>query len=369
MRDRVRRIFRHLSEPADALIVANSEEPQLDSSFFYLFDVPSGSFEGAVLIARPDGSQTLLSSQLEAESARGAAEKDPSVEVEVCRGSEDQVEAVQRLLEGKGTVALNFRELTEEGYGELKNAMPKIRWIDASDAIQRTRRVKDAGEIARIEAAGAIVSKVAEQIPSMLRHGISEIDLAGEIEHQMALEGSAGRSFATIVGFGPHSAEPHFSPGGLRLESGQSIVCDFGALHRRYVSDLTRSYHFGPPDPELVRVHATVAEAQAAALAVLRPGVRACDVHQAAQDVIDRSPWRGRFTHRLGHSIGLTVHDGFSLNAQTTDEMLVGETVTVEPGIYLPGKGGVRIEDDVLLTERGYRLLTTASRAYRGPTG
>jgi Xaa-Pro dipeptidase len=271
------------------------------------------------------------------------------------------------LVDAEARVALNFRELTHESFEELSKLLPRARWVDASKAIQRTRRVKEASEIARIEAAGAIVSSVAGEIPSLLRAGMTELDLAGEIEYRMTQRGAAGRSFDTIVGFGPHSAEPHFSPGTAPLEPGQSVVCDFGALYQRYISDLTRPFHFGPPDLEMRKVHAKVVEAQRAALAVLRPGVRACDVHQAAQDVIDQSPWKGLFTHRLGHSIGLAVHDGFSLNRETTDRLEVGETLTVEPGIYIPGKGGVRIEDDVVVSDHGFRFLTTASRDYLGP--
>jgi Xaa-Pro dipeptidase len=367
MRSRVQRIFERLAPTPDALILANAESPHVDTSFFYVFEVPGGSFEGGVIVARPDGSLTVLTSPLEAETARQAARNDSSVEIEVCARMEDTIRAVRRLVDGRARVALNYRELTHEGFQELSTALPTARWVDASEAIQRTRRVKDDSEIVRIGKAGAIVSAVAGEIPSLLRTGLTELQLAGEIEYRMTQRGAAGRSFDTIVGFGPHSAEPHFSPGRAGLEAGQTIVCDFGALYERYVSDLTRPFHFGPVNPEMRRVHAKVAEAQQAALDLLRPGVRACDLHEAAQDVIDRSPWKGLFTHRLGHSIGLAVHDGFSLNRETTDPLEVGETVTIEPGIYLPGKGGVRIEDDVVVTANGFRFLTTASRDYRGP--
>jgi Xaa-Pro dipeptidase len=366
MQSRVRRIFDRLSPTPDALILATAEDPHTDTSFFYLFEAPSGSFEGCLVVGRPDGSLTVITSPLEAESARRAAELDRSVEIEVCARLEDYTREVRRLVDPKARVALNYRELTHESFEELERMLPAARWMDASEAIQRTRRVKDGAEIARIEKAGTIASTVAGQIPSLLRPGLTELQLAGEIEYQMTQHGAAGRSFDTIVGFGAHSAEPHFSPGPTPLEPGQSIVCDFGALYQRYISDLTRPFYFGPADREMQKVHAKVREAQQAALDLLRPGVRACDLHQAAQDVIDRSAWKGLFTHRLGHSIGLAVHDGFSLNRETSDTLEVGETVTIEPGIYIPGKGGVRIEDDVLVTEHGFRFLTTASREYLG---
>jgi Xaa-Pro dipeptidase len=367
MSNRVQRIFERLTPPADVLILANSESPHTDTSFFYLFEAPSGSFEGSVIVAWPDGSTVLITSPLEAESARQASRGSGSVEVEVCSRPTDQTDAVRRLVDANARVALNFRELTHEEFEGLQSILPNAGWVDASDAIQRTRRVKEPSEIARIEKAGAIASSAARQIPSLMRSGVTELELAGEVEYRMTRLGAAGRSFETIVGFGPHSAEPHFSPGATKLERGQSVVCDFGALYERYVSDLTRPFHFGTPNPEMVKVHAKVAEAQQAALDLLKPGVRACDLHIAAQEVIDQSRWKGRFTHRLGHSIGLAVHDGFSLNRENTDRLEAGETVTIEPGIYLPGKGGVRIEDDVLVTGHGYRFLTTASRDYLGP--
>ena len=180
----------------------------------------------------------------------------------------------------------------------------------------------------------------------------------------MNLHGANGRSFATIVAFGPHAAEPHYQPGEARLAPGQSIVCDFGAVHRRYVSDITRSFHFGPRDDEMKAVHDTVEKAQKAALDAIRPGVPAKEVHLAAQNVIDASPWKGRLTHGVGHSIGLAVHDGWGYGAKATDLIEEGMAFTVEPGIYLPGKGGVRIEDDIVVTKTGYEFLTTAPRAY-----
>lgn len=366
MQGRVRRIFDRMTPRPDALVIANSEDRHVDASFFYLFDAVGGAFEGDTLVARPDGSRTVLTSALEAETAQQAAARDSTVEVRVCRGRDAVVAALRSLVDANASVGLNFQELTEERFHDLQAALPEAHWVDASSAIQKARRVKEEEEIARIERAGQIVSSVAAEIPSLLRSGITELDLAAEIEYRMALAGSSGRSFETIVGFGPHSAEPHFSPGPAPLVPGTTMVCDFGALHRRYVSDLTRPFHFGPADPEMRRVHATVLEAQQAALSVLRAGARPCDVHRAAQDVIDRSPWKGRFTHRLGHSIGLSVHDGLSLNLETTDPLEAGEAVTVEPGIYLPGRGGVRIEDDVLVTSSGYRFLTTASRDYVG---
>lgn len=363
MKARVQKVFRRLDPKPDALLLANSIEPHLDQSFFYLLNVPHGLFEDSVAIAHPDGELDLLTSPLEAETAFEAAKADSHVRVHVVERDESDP-VILKMLQGVGTVGLNYKELAHAWYVRLENLLPGIRWADASTAIRQTRLTKEPGEIELLRKAAQIGSEVGCEIPSLLRTGITELELSAEMEHRMNLRGASGRSFATIVAFGPHSAEPHYEAGTTRLKPGQSIVCDFGALHRRYVSDITRSFHFGRRDDELKAVHETVEAAQSAALAAIRPGVPAREVHLAAQAVIDASRWKGRLTHGVGHSIGLAVHDGWNYGAKVGDPLEEGMAFTVEPGIYLPGKGGVRIEDDVVVTKTGYDFLTTAPRAY-----
>jgi Xaa-Pro dipeptidase len=363
MKARVEKVFRHLESPADALLLMNSVDPHLDQGFFYLFDVPAGLFEGSVAIAHPDGNLDVLSSPLEAETAHQAAKHDPNVKVHVVNRDETE-SVVKKLVGATGTFGLNYRELTHDGYLAMAKALPDAKFVDASAAFRKARVTKDPHEIELLRKAAEIGSTVAKKIPSMLRTGITELELAAEMEYAMNREGANGRSFSTIVGFGPHSAEPHYSPAGTRLKPGDSIVCDFGATYRRYVSDITRSFHFGPRDDEMKRVHETVEAAQAAALAAIRPGVPAKEVHLAAERVIDASPWKGRLTHGVGHSIGLVVHDGWGYAGKVEDPLEEGMAITVEPGIYLPGKGGVRIEDDVVVRKDGYEFLTTAPRSY-----
>jgi Xaa-Pro aminopeptidase len=364
MKDRVKKLFSLLDPRPDAVVLANSIDPHLDQSFFYLFDVPSGLFEGSIAIAHPDGRLDVVSSILEAESARQAAKHDSSVTVHEMKDNSEREKIARKVLPNPATVGLNYRELTHDAFLQIEKAFPSAKWVDAAPAIRKARMIKDAGEIERLERAAAIGSVVATRIPAMLHTGITELELAAEIEYAMGREGASGRSFATIAGFGPDGAEPHFSPGGRKLEPGMSIVCDFGALYRRYASDITRSYHFGPRDEQMKQVHDTVFAAQEAALAKVRDGAIAKDVHLAAAKVIDASPFKGRFTHGLGHSIGLAVHDGFGMNHLVEEPLQTGMTITIEPGIYLPGKGGVRIEDDILVTDEGYRFLTKAPREY-----
>ncbi len=364
MKARVEKLYKFADPKPDAVVFANSVDPHLDGGFFWVFDVPSGLFEGSIAIAHPDGQLDLFTSVLEAETARAAARRDPHVNVHEFRTAADLEEGTKRILGSARTIGLHHQEITHAGYERLTKVLPSAQWVDVSGAVRRARVTKDAVEIERLAKAAAIGSQVALEIPSLLREGLIERDLATEMNHRMMQHGAEGPSFATIVGFGPNSAEPHYFAGGRALRSGDSMVCDFRAYSERYASDITRSFHFGRRDEELKAVHEKVEEAQRAALATIRDGVPAKEVHLAAQRVIDASPWKGRFTHGLGHSIGLRVHDGWGMNERSEDQLEEGMVITVEPGIYLPGHGGVRIEDDVLVTKQGYRFLTTAPRSY-----
>jgi len=363
MKARIEKILAGMETPVDALLLANSTDPHLDQSFFYVFDVPSGLFEGSVAVAHPDGKLDVLTSPLEAQSAQEAAKGDAHVTVQSVTREATEA-SLRKALGGASKIGLHYRELTHEWFVRLEKLLPQATWVDASNAIRKARATKDAGEIVKLRKAAEIGSAVGREIPSALRSGMTELELAAEIEYRMNRHGANGRSFSTIVAFGAHGAEPHYQPGDTKLAPGQSIVCDYGATHRRYVSDITRSFHFGPRDEEMKRVHDTVEKAQAAALAAIRPGVPAKEVHLAAERVIDASPWKGRLIHGVGHSIGLAVHDGWGYGPQTDDLLEEGMAITVEPGIYLPGHGGVRIEDDVVVTRNGFEFLTTAPRAY-----
>jgi Xaa-Pro aminopeptidase len=367
MKRRVEKVFSYLDPKPDAVLLANATDPHIDQSFFHLFEVPSGLFEGSVAVAHPDGSLDVTSSPLEAESAHLAAKRDPHVRVHVVtREGPDSLEAVLRkILPGTPTVGLNFPELTHGWYLRLEKVLPSAKFVDATTGVRRARAIKDPSEIEKIRRAAEICSRVGREIPSLLRVGMTELELAAEMEYRMNRYGANGRSFSTIIGFGPHSAEPHYTAGETKLTPGVSMVCDFGAYYQRYASDITRSFHFGPRDDELKEVHETVEKAQQAALAVLRPGIPGKEVHQAAENVINATRWKGLFTHGLGHALGLAVHDGGIGLSPASDELLEeGMVVTVEPGIYLPGRGGARIEDDVVLTKSGYEFLTTAPRGY-----
>src|SRR5271170_2992306 len=211
MKARVEKVFANLDPKPDVVLLANATDPHIDRSFFYLFDVASGLFEGSFAIAHPDGSLDVASSPLEAESAHVAAKHDPHVNVHVV-GRGEGMKLLQKLVPSSATVGLNYRELTHGWYTQLAENLPGAKFLDAGAGIQKARAVKDAGEVEKIRSAAEIGSKVGRKIPSLLRSGVTELELAAEMEYTMNKLGANGCSFTTIVGFGAHSSEPHYQP-------------------------------------------------------------------------------------------------------------------------------------------------------------
>src|SRR5438046_1395763 len=226
-----------------------------------------------------------------------------------------------------------------------------------------TGRVKDADESERIQRGCDIASRAFEETLPFIRTGVTESEVAAELVYRMQKNGATAPSFRTIVGSGPNGAEPHYSAGPRKIERGDMIVIDFGAQYHMYCSDITRTVVVGPPSAEQKRMYETVAKAQAAALAKLKSGARGRAVDAAARSLIDRTKYKGRFIHGLGHSVGLAVHDPSGGLSPSSDLILRPNMVlTNEPGVSVPGLGGVRIEEDVLVTKDGPRGLSTAPR-------
>ena len=240
----------------------------------------------------------------------------------------------------------------EEKLGEGVEAVP------AGGAVEKLRRVKDAEELAAIEAASALADEVWQWSVERGLAGRSEREVARAAEARIR-ELGGDPSFPAIVAAGPNGALPHAEPGARPIGKGELVVFDMGAQLDGYCSDGTRTYATGEPGEEARAVYATVLEAQLASLEAIRPGVKGEDVDAVARRIIDEAGHKEHFGHGLGHGVGLEVHEGPRLSPKSDDLLAPGEVVTVEPGIYLPGKLGVRIEDFVVVTEDGYRNLST----------
>ncbi len=229
-------------------------------------------------------------------------------------------------------------------------------------AVEGLRRVKEPEEVEAIESSAQLCAAAFAQAMRRLRPGVTENDAAAEIEFRMRRLGAEGPAFETIVAAGARAALPHARPGAAKIEPGQPVLVDMGASLGGYMSDMTRMVHMGAPPKEFVDWCNAVREAQQAALAAVRAGAPARRVDAAARKVLKAYGLDRYFTHSTGHGVGLEIHEGPRLGARSEDVLEAGMVVTVEPGVYLPGKTGIRIEDTVLVTGTGARILTPASK-------
>jgi Xaa-Pro dipeptidase len=265
-------------------------------------------------------------------------------------------------LDGK-KIGVEPRALRLLEYGYLKASAPEADYPDASPALASLRVRKDAGEIAKMRAAVQIAQQALEATVPMIRVGMTEKELANELVTQLLRHGSEPEMpFSPIVSGGPNSANPHASPTDRRLRTGDLLVVDWGATKEGYISDLTRTFAVGEVEPEYREICQIVQAANAAGRAAGKPGVPCADVDRAARAVIEAAGYGQYFTHRTGHGIGMEGHEDPYMRGDNLQLLEPGMAYTVEPGIYLPERNGVRIEDNMVVTETGVESLSDMAR-------
>lgn len=268
-------------------------------------------------------------------------------------------------LDGK-RIGIEPRKLRLLEYRYLNNAAPEADFIPAEDAIAQLRMYKDADEIMAMRIAAGIAEKALLAILPMLKTGISEREIAAELTLQLLRNGSdSDVPFAPIVSAGPNSANPHATPTDRTLTEGDLLVIDWGASYQGYLSDITRTFMIGEPDDEEIKICDIVLEANQAGQKAVRPGTTAHQVDLAARSVIEATGYGNFFTHRTGHGLGMEGHEEPYIRVGNDQILGPGMAFTIEPGIYIPGRNGVRIEDDVIVTADGFESLTNLPRKVR----
>lgn len=252
--------------------------------------------------------------------------------------------------------------LTVTNRERIAKALPEALLIPADYLFAELGWVKDSVEIANIKKACAITDEVFSRILPLIRPGVGENELAAEMEYQMVMLGSDKPAFETIVASGPRSAMPHGVASKRKVKNGEFITFDFGATVNGYVSDITRTVVVGKASPRHKKIYNTVLKAQLAGIRKVRAGVMGREVDKACRDIINKSGYGRTFGHGTGHGIGYYIHVGPRLSVTSPDKLLPNNVVTIEPGIYVAGFGGVRIEDDVLVTAKGGIVLNRATK-------
>ncbi|MGE3804896.1 MAG: M24 family metallopeptidase [Gemmataceae bacterium] len=245
---------------------------------------------------------------------------------------------------------------------KLRELAPTVEWKGAADRVEQLRIIKDAGEIAAIRTAIGAAERAFDMFRAMLRPTDNEKELADALEGYVRRAGGRRTSFAPIVAVGPRAALAHATPGSQRVDEAGLLLVDWGAETALYKSDLTRVLATRRISPKLEKVYAVVSRAQEKAIRAVRPGAEAKKVDAEARGHIQDEGFGKYFDHGLGHGIGLEIHEAPSVRASSEDRLQPGMVLTIEPGIYIPGWGGVRLEDDVLVTEDGCEVLSQVSK-------
>lgn len=274
-------------------------------------------------------------------------------------------EAIGNVTKADNVKKLGFEseDMLYSTYDSFRKALSFVELVPVRDEITRLRRIKTPNELECIRIAESIGDKVFSEILTFIKPGVTELEIAARIEYLLKTNGAQGTSFSTIVASGVNSSMPHAVPTSKKIENGDFVTMDFGCIYNGYCSDMTRTVVVGKANDKQKEIYNIVLEAQLAALDYLKAGLKGKDVDKVARDIIYKAGYEGCFGHGLGHNVGLFIHENPRLSPSEEDIIETGMIETVEPGIYVRGFGGVRIEDLVEVTENGVVNYTHSDKS------
>ena len=308
---------------------------------------------GQILVS-PNGTHLMTDSRYTDQATHELAGIDIAVRVE---SPLEHLKFMKSELRGVANLALDPQRITWDEAQRLK-AEFELALMPAPNLLSELRKIKDDSEIARIETAAEIADSALTQVLAELAAEPTEVEFARLLDYKMLELGAASLSFETICASGPNAALPHARPSSRVITSGDPVVLDFGAVVDGYHSDMTRTFLIGDGSDELLRIMDLVTEAQALGCEAIKPGVTASKVDYECRAHLGRENLSQHFLHGTGHGVGLEIHEAPWINSRSQDTLGANQVVTCEPGVYLPGVGGVRVEDTVLITQTGCRRLT-----------
>lgn len=293
-------------------------------------------------------------------------EECPGLNLEIRQPGTSMLSSVEKVV-GKakvGKLGIESSSMTVQLYNQLSEKLRKVDLAPMDGLVEQLREIKDKEEIQLTREAVSLAEKVFAILKASLRGDQTERQIAADLEHEIRRNGGRGCSFPPIIAVGPRAALPHATPTDGTIDEDKFVLVDWGADFKGYKSDLTRVLFTGKAPAKMKKIYEVCLKAQLAAIEKIKPGAVMADVDNAARSVITKAGFGKEFGHGLGHGIGLDIHEAPRLAANQKRELQPGMIVTVEPGIYLPGFGGVRIEDDVLVTKDGHEVLSSVPKTF-----
>ena len=328
------------------------------SNMFYLTEGYTG--EGLVFLSR--NRKVIVTDFRYTEQAGNQA---PDFEVQMTEKGRSAEQVIAELVQSEGVTCIRTETnyLSVDSFEKLKAAVgEEVSCISLEEAPQKLRQIKTPAEVMTIRKACRITADAFRAILPKIREGMTEKELQIELDFTMLKLGADSLAFDTIVAAGEHGSLPHAIPGDRQIRKGDMITLDFGAKVGNYCADMTRTVAFGQPSPEMRKIYETVLRAQTMCEDALSAGKNCFDIDKLARDYIDARGYAGRFGHGLGHSVGIDIHEEPRLSPACQEILQAGIVITVEPGVYVPGVGGVRIENTCLVKENGCEALTDADK-------
>ena len=326
------------------------------SNMFYLSGYTG---EGLLIAAR--GLKAIVTDSRYTEQAERQA---PGFEIHMIETGVSHFALASKLCASHGIDSLRYEDdhVTVKGYASMQAAMPGITFISLDNLPEQMRVMKDEAELALMQKACDISCKAFDYILGFIKPGQTEKQIELALNFKMFELGAEALAFSTIVASGPNGSLPHAIPGERKVESGDMITLDFGAQYQGYCADMTRTIAVGQPKAEMRRIYEIVLRAQMTAQDALAPGKNCADIDRIAREIIAEEGYGQYFGHGLGHSLGIDVHENPRLSPVSQAKLETNLVITVEPGIYLPGLGGVRIENSCVITDTAARSLVSAPR-------
>ncbi|WP_027964256.1 M24 family metallopeptidase [Halalkalibacillus halophilus] len=355
MNNRLNRLMEVLHENELNGYFINSKE-----NVFYFTNLYAEAHERLIaLYVDTNGNAALIVPALEKEDAKNAGWDQDII---AYFDDEDPFEKLNQWLTGKNllptSIAIEETSLNVARSAKLKEILPNVNLVNGENHLNQLRVIKSKVEIEILKEAAAFADFGIETAVKHISPGKTELEIIAEVEYALKQKGIRNMSFSTLVLTGEKTASPHGNPSLTEIKHGDFVLMDLGVVHKGYCSDITRTVAVGEVSTHQKEVYETVLEAENTALKQCEIGMPLGDIDRTARDIITDAGYGEYFTHRIGHGLGINVHEFPSMAANNTDQLKAGMTFTIEPGIYMPGVGGVRIEDDVLMTEDGAIPLT-----------